>query len=65
MSKPAERPDCGVIDADGHVLEPWEAWRDLPARIRPRSEVDDQGLDHVIIGDRRFTSLKSLGLWPK
>jgi len=63
MSSAAERPACGVIDADGHVLEPWEAWRDLPERIRPRSELDDQGLDHVIIGDQEvfFARLGQMG----
>lgn len=27
--------------------------------------LDIEVLDHVVIGDRRFTSLKSVGLWPK
>jgi uncharacterized protein len=40
-----------VIDADGHVLEPADAWRDLDASIRPRIETDARGLDHVIVGD--------------
>jgi predicted TIM-barrel fold metal-dependent hydrolase len=51
MASERERPACGVLDADGHVLEPWEAWRDLPARIRPRAETDARGLDHVLVGD--------------
>jgi uncharacterized protein len=41
-----------VIDADGHVLEPWSAWKSVAARHRPRLETDDQGLDHVIVGDQ-------------
>ncbi len=63
MSESPERPDCGVIDADGHVLEPWEAWRDLPEVIRPRSELDDDGLDHVIVGDEEvfFARLGQMG----
>ncbi len=40
-----------VIDADGHVLEPRAAWRDLDVTIRPRIETDGRGLDHVIVGD--------------
>jgi hypothetical protein len=40
-----------VIDADGHVLEPREAWKDLDVSIRPRIETDARGLDHVIVGD--------------
>jgi predicted TIM-barrel fold metal-dependent hydrolase len=40
-----------VVDADGHVLEPVAAWRDVDASIRPRIETDDRGLDHVVVGD--------------
>jgi predicted TIM-barrel fold metal-dependent hydrolase len=40
-----------VIDADGHVLEPRAAWRDLAERHRPRIVTDERGLDHVIVGD--------------
>jgi len=39
--------DAAVIDADGHVLEPAEAWRHLDPSIRPRIETDARGLDHV------------------
>jgi uncharacterized protein len=42
---------AAVVDADGHVLEPADAWRHLDASIRPRIETDDRGLDHVIVGD--------------
>lgn len=40
-----------VIDADGHVLEPREAWSHLDPSVRPRIETDARGLDHVIVGD--------------
>jgi predicted TIM-barrel fold metal-dependent hydrolase len=40
-----------TIDADGHVLEPRVAWRDVPDAFRPRMETDERGLDHVIVGD--------------
>jgi hypothetical protein len=40
-----------VIDADGHVLEPRDAWAELDPSIRPRIETDARGLDHVIVGD--------------
>jgi len=41
-----------LVDADGHVLEPWAAWADLPDGHRPRRVVDEHGLDHVIVGDQ-------------
>lgn len=50
-----------VVDADGHVLEPIEAWEDVPQRHRPRIEVDAQGLEHVIVGDTEILGV-SLGL---
>jgi predicted TIM-barrel fold metal-dependent hydrolase len=40
-----------VVDADGHVLEPADAWRHLDPSIRPRVHTDDRGLDHVLVGD--------------
>jgi predicted TIM-barrel fold metal-dependent hydrolase len=40
-----------VVDADGHVLEPREAWRSLPERHRPMIRRDDQGYEHVVVGD--------------
>ena len=35
------------------------------ALVAAGRHLDIEVLDHVVIGDRRFTSLKSLGLWPK
>jgi predicted TIM-barrel fold metal-dependent hydrolase len=40
-----------VIDGDGHVLEPRDAWMSVPEPWRPRIETDARGLDHVIVGD--------------
>jgi predicted TIM-barrel fold metal-dependent hydrolase len=40
-----------AIDADGHVLEPRDAWAQLDESIRPRIETDGRGLDHVVVGD--------------
>jgi uncharacterized protein len=39
----------GVIDADGHVLEPRAAWDTVPERYRPVIETDSNGLDHVLV----------------
>lgn len=39
-----------IIDADGHVLEPFAAWAGLPERHRPVVTTDPQGLDHVAVG---------------
>ncbi len=43
-----------VIDADGHVLEPPEAWERLDERARPRIEVDPNGFGHVVVGDQEI-----------
>ena len=43
--------NLGVLDADGHVLEPRDAWASLPHEHRPRIETDPGGYDHVIVGD--------------
>jgi uncharacterized protein len=40
-----------IVDADGHVLEPFDAWTELAPDHRPRVETDGRGLDHVVIGD--------------
>jgi predicted TIM-barrel fold metal-dependent hydrolase len=38
-----------VLDADGHVLEPWAAWKNVPERYRPTATIDEYGLDHVLV----------------
>lgn len=50
-----------VIDSDGHVLEPMSAWKDVPQPYRPRIEVDANGFEHVIVGDKEILGV-SLGL---
>jgi predicted TIM-barrel fold metal-dependent hydrolase len=47
-------PTTAVVDADGHVVEPREAWRDLPDAYRPRIERDARGYEHVVVGDREI-----------
>ncbi len=39
-----------VVDADGHVVEPLEAWAGLPERSRPRIAADASGYEHVVVG---------------
>ncbi len=39
-----------VVDADGHVVEPAEAWAELPERHRPTIEADNGGYEHVVVG---------------
>src|SRR5438477_378505 len=50
-----------IIDADGHVMEPVAAWRDVPERFRPRIERDRWGLEHVVVDDTEIVAV-SLGL---
>jgi predicted TIM-barrel fold metal-dependent hydrolase len=38
-----------VVDADGHVVEPPEAWADLPERHRPTIHADSHGYEHVVV----------------
>ena len=40
-----------IVDADGHVVEPLEAWQGLPGRYRPRIAADAAGYEHVVVGD--------------
>ena len=49
-----------VIDADGHVLEPFSAWAGLPDDQAVRVERDTVGLDHVFVGDQEIVTV-SLG----
>ncbi|MHB8440311.1 MAG: amidohydrolase family protein, partial [Acidimicrobiales bacterium] len=38
-----------VVDADGHVLEPLEAWSSVPDRYRPTITRDAHGYEHVVV----------------
>jgi len=49
-----------VLDADGHVMEPMSAWKDLPDDQQVRSIRDDHGLDHVYVGEQEILTV-SLG----
>ncbi len=44
-------PATVVVDADGHVVEPLEAWAGLGDAHRPRIERDASGFEHVVVGD--------------
>ncbi len=39
-----------VVDADGHVVEPPEAWQSLPDDVRPIVTADRNGYEHVTVG---------------
>jgi uncharacterized protein len=49
-----------VIDADGHVLEPFSTWDGLPDDQAVRVERDSVGLDHVFVGAQEIVTV-SLG----
>lgn len=51
----------GVVDADGHVLEPASAWEDLPDAHRPRIWRSADGFEHVVVGDQEILCV-SIGL---
>jgi len=50
-------PTTVVVDADGHVVEPREAWDDLPDPHRPRIESDAKGYEHVVVGDTEILAV--------
>jgi predicted TIM-barrel fold metal-dependent hydrolase len=51
----------GVIDADGHVLEPDAAWVPVRDEWRPQRRRDEFGLDHVTVCGQEIVTV-SLGL---
>jgi uncharacterized protein len=57
----AEVPVTGLVDGDGHVLEPATLWDDyLEERFRPRGlrvRVNDAGLEYVEVDGRPFDRL--------
>ncbi len=58
MSAPATRPvPTLVADADGHVVEPPEAWEEVEERFRPRIHLDDSGYEHVVVGDQELLAV--------
>lgn len=46
-----------VIDADGHVVEPMEAWNGLPEAHRPVIHRDPSGYEHVVVGGREILAV--------
>ena len=46
-----------VIDADGHVVEPLEAWAHLPEEHRPLIHSDRSGYEHVVVGGREILAV--------
>jgi uncharacterized protein len=46
-----------VVDADGHVVEPPEAWATLPDEHRPSIHRDDAGYEHVVVGDTEILAV--------
>jgi predicted TIM-barrel fold metal-dependent hydrolase len=50
-------PDAGVVDADGHVVEPRSAWASVPERYRPRIEADSHGYEHVVVGEKEILAI--------
>jgi len=51
----------GVVDADGHVMEPMSPWDGLPETQRLRTTRDGYGLDHLFVGNQEIVTV-SLGL---
>jgi len=46
-----------VVDADGHVVEPPDAWAGLPDGQRPRIVEDAAHYEHVVVGDREILAV--------
>jgi hypothetical protein len=44
--------DAAVVDADGHVLEPFSAFDSVPSAHRLHVTRDSYGLDHVFAGEQ-------------
>ncbi len=57
--RPAPLPPMAgpVVDADGHVVEPPEAWATLPDAHRPRISADTAGYEHVVVGDTEILAV--------
>ena len=56
MSKGVHVPTT-VIDADGHVVEPLEAWTELPEDHRPLIHSDASGYEHVVVGGHEILAV--------
>ena len=58
MTRAPFPPRAGpIVDADGHVVEPLEAWAGLPDAHRPRLHVDQSGYEHVVVADQEILAV--------
>jgi uncharacterized protein len=48
---------AGVVDADGHVVEPLAAWASVPEPHRPRIERDAHGFERGVVGDTEILAV--------
>jgi len=46
-----------VVDADGHVVEPRQAWATVPERYRPVITRDAHGYEHVVVDDTEILAV--------
>lgn len=46
-----------VADADGHVVEPPDAWRHVPPAYRPEIRRDPHGFEHVSVAGREILAV--------
>src|SRR5487761_1542135 len=46
-----------VVDADGHVLEPTDAWKSVPEWCRPTVRRDKHGYEHVTVADKEILAV--------
>jgi predicted TIM-barrel fold metal-dependent hydrolase len=46
-----------IVDADGHIVEPPQAWQGLPENHRPRIHRDAAGYEHVVVGDTEILAV--------
>jgi uncharacterized protein len=51
---PVDEP---VVDADGHVVEPVEAWAEIPEPHRPVITRDRSGYEHVVVAGREILAV--------
>ncbi len=49
--------DHGVVDADGHVVEPRSVWDAVAEEHRPRIVADRHGYEHVVVGDTEILAV--------
>lgn len=50
-------PRAVVVDADGHVVEPRDAWAPVPPAYRPSIERDAHGYEHVVVDGKEILAV--------